>query len=281
MIDKHITEEYLGIMVCNTEPELLDSLNAGLAALKESGKIDVLVEKWFPTTPSKDLSPLPTPYPIAQLDGLIPENICVSEHYRISGTENEKDDAYIKDLMYRTGAHLSENGQNCDLIIKADFELTALSASYTGVSCYSGVRVEGEISISSLGQPTTTLPIYTEYPPPASILESNCKKTPQEAFFHRARYLHAILRSLASVWGEQIYLSAIRGDENDRLTWAARDILENMDREAVPILIEGLRSVDHNIRENSLTILWRLPVTDGVIIGDDADRWQEWWDKQQ
>lgn len=41
------TDEYYGIAVCNTETELLEKLNSGLAKVKADGLIEELTEKWI------------------------------------------------------------------------------------------------------------------------------------------------------------------------------------------------------------------------------------------
>ncbi|HNT25716.1 MAG TPA: basic amino acid ABC transporter substrate-binding protein [Anaerolineales bacterium] len=41
------TDEFYGIAVCKTNTELLDKLNAGLAAVQSQGLIDTLTQKWI------------------------------------------------------------------------------------------------------------------------------------------------------------------------------------------------------------------------------------------
>jgi polar amino acid transport system substrate-binding protein len=42
-----ITPEYYGVAVCNKQPDLLETINRGLAAVKSDGEIDRLVKKWL------------------------------------------------------------------------------------------------------------------------------------------------------------------------------------------------------------------------------------------
>jgi polar amino acid transport system substrate-binding protein len=41
------TEEYLGIAVSKSRPDLVEKFNEGLAAVEASGKMDELVVKWL------------------------------------------------------------------------------------------------------------------------------------------------------------------------------------------------------------------------------------------
>jgi polar amino acid transport system substrate-binding protein len=41
------TDEYYGVAVCNKQPDLLATINQGLAAVKSDGEIDRLVKKWL------------------------------------------------------------------------------------------------------------------------------------------------------------------------------------------------------------------------------------------
>ena len=41
------TNENYGVAVCNKQPDLLDAINRGLAAVKSDGEIDQLVKKWL------------------------------------------------------------------------------------------------------------------------------------------------------------------------------------------------------------------------------------------
>lgn len=41
------TDEDYGIAVCNTKPDVLEKINAGLAAVKADGTIDRLIDKWL------------------------------------------------------------------------------------------------------------------------------------------------------------------------------------------------------------------------------------------
>ena len=50
LVGEPFTEELYGIAVRKNQPEVLQAINAGLAAIKASGEYDQIIEKWFGTS---------------------------------------------------------------------------------------------------------------------------------------------------------------------------------------------------------------------------------------
>ncbi|MBN1313397.1 MAG: basic amino acid ABC transporter substrate-binding protein [Anaerolineae bacterium] len=49
VVGEAFTDEYYGIAVCNTRPELVEKINQGLVEVEAEGVIDELIEKWIKT----------------------------------------------------------------------------------------------------------------------------------------------------------------------------------------------------------------------------------------
>lgn len=155
----------------------------------------------------------------------------------------------------------------------------ALEASYQGQGrCYTGAKVRVEVSLTASDQEPLSRVFCGEHAPPFVV--AGCPKQKYGAPKHLA-WPPAMLKGLTDIWGLPVLTQAMN-DENQYVRKAATDLLEEMGplaKEAIPSLIQLLEY------RGDMGRVWNaakaLRAITGQDFSTDADRWQEWWAKQQ
>ena len=211
-------------------------------------------------------------------------------------------------ILARVGLQVVAEGAPCEATLTLTLIGRALGATYIpGGYCYTGAEVSGQVTFTVPDRESLTMPVEGQVPTPDNV--SDCPGEPSGAPFGRV-WPEAVLDGLADLWGHQVYVQAL-GDEHFGVEAAAGRALEEIGPEAVPALIQALEDKDGDVREAAAEALrsigpeaveavpvliqaledkeylvrmkaWSaLRAITGQDFGEDADRWQEWWEEQQ
>lgn len=279
------------LLLCD-DSELESEVNQALAELKAEGVIDELVQRWFPAAQPAEVAPAPSLAPVAAWDDLIPQTVCLEEHYY--NTSPDVDDfqevTRLSTLLQRMGLEIVEPGQPCDFSLKADYQFSPTCPTYTGeglsMRCCTGAKVEGIFSIQS-GD------FYRDYPfenslKPAQQLPNTCDYDPLNAPFVSTGYFYRMITALGDLLGERVYYAALyRSNTGHPEYQAALDYFSNLpEKEAVPILVGYLKADIPNVRGNAYLLLLHLggrydsSLEYGSDMAEDPQLWEAWWESK-
>lgn len=262
--------------------------------------------------PTPTLSPTPTPTvsPVQDVQVLC---LVVEESYpQIEGEFSEGIAEAVERILSELGLQVMAEGEPCDATLTVTLTGEALGASYKHFGsfdtsrCYTGAKVYGEMTLTSPGTAPLTVAARARKPTISGTIYE-CPGKAQAPFY--SVWPEAVLDGLADLWGPQVVFQALGdedadvrqgatsalgkigpevvpaliralGDEDELLRWGAAVALEEIGlkaREAIPALIEALGDEDQYVRSAAAEALGKIT---GQDFGEDAGRWQEWWEER-
>jgi hypothetical protein len=226
---------------------------------------------------------------------------CAGQFTRLEGLT-------VEEFLHSLGVELVEPTEDSDATLIVDLTCEAESASYTPVggpllptTCYAGFRVNGDVVFTDDGYDPLGFSFDINSPAPDHISTDQCVEDPD----HIARLWlfdvtvtdpgDRIRRDIAAFWGEfwgpNVFVWFLNDQLGGSLERAASpeeiqiafDLLADMGpsgKDAVPTLIAILdnQQLTSYLRSRAQGALKAIT---GQDFGDDARRWQRWWDKQQ
>jgi HEAT repeat protein len=206
-------------------------------------------------TPSP--TPTPTPLPLQAPDWEGEEEITlhtlclrVEQSYPgITGMPPEPVAEAAQRVLAGIGLLAVAEGTPCDATLTVTLTSEALGAEYSGGTkyCYSGARVDGQMTLVLPEHAPLTLPIEGQQQTPFVI--SFCPEQREDAPFAKV-WSQVLLRGLAQLWGPSVFVQALN-DESVRVREAAAGALAEFGPQAayaVPALIEALSGEDRDLR---------------------------------
>jgi HEAT repeat protein len=207
------------------------------------------------STPPPTATPLPTPTPTPlplqapAWEGVTLHTLCleVEQSYpEIEGKTPEPIAEAARRILAGIGVLVVAQEAPCDATMTVSLRGEALGAEYSGDKyCYSGARVDGQMTLALADRAPLTLPIEGEQQTPFSI--SVCPEQAADAPFAKA-WSQALLGGLAQLWGPQTLIQALM-DESVRVREAAANALAESGPQAVdavPALIQALRNEEQD-----------------------------------
>lgn len=234
-------------------------------------------------TPSADATPTPEATPTLSPVQAV-ETICLEVQQSYPDIEEEVSEPIaetVRDILAGLGLQVVSEGTPCDATLTFALTGEALSAFYGPVPpdrCYTGAEVNGQMTLTMPGRAPLTLPI-SERKRPTQGLITDCP-TKVHAPFDWV-WPRPVLDGLASLWPPpQVFVQAL-GDEDWDVRRAAALALRDIGpdaKEAVPALIQALGDEGSGGR---LPTALALEAITGQDFGEDAERWQQWWEEQE
>ena len=216
-------------------------------------------------------------------------------------------------LLTDVGLQVAAEGQVCDATLTISLEGTPLSGQYEGLgTCYTGAKLEGEMTLAAPGLETLTLPISSSDRVEGGITwsegsEPPCAPEPEGAPFGRI-WQRDLLDNLMTLWGPRLLVPALwdgnnrvasvakaelrgRGAEEevvlflihlltDTRSWMRGLAAESLGeigppaKQAIPYLIHTVAASDPDVAESALQALAAIARED---VGPDAASWEQWW----
>lgn len=262
------------------------------------------------------LGPTPTPLPLwaANWEGVVVNTVCLEVEQSYPNAEGKGPEPIyeaIQDILDGAGIQVVGEGTPCDASLTLVLTMDARGAKYLGEQyCYSGAKAEGQVTLSASDRTPLTLTISGNRPTPFRIV--GCPE-PIDAPFEGA-WLRAVYSGLAQLWGPRVLVQPLGADYRYEARQAAAEVLGEMGpaavdvvpalikaldastedvrvaaaealgeigpgaAEAIPALIETLKD---SIKRVRLAAAGSLEAITGQSFGDDAERWQQWWEEQQ
>ena len=208
------------------------------------------------STPTPTATPLPTPTPtplplqVPDWEGVTLHTLCLQveqSYLEIEGKTPEPVAEAAQRVLAGIGLLVVAAEAPCDATVTVALTGEALGAEYSSGEkyCYSGARVDGQMTLALPERAPLTLPIGGERQTPFSI--SVCPEQAADAPFAKA-WSRALLGGLAQLWGPQVLVQAMM-DESVRVREAAANALVEIGPQAVdavPALIQALRNEEED-----------------------------------
>ncbi|MBA4420384.1 MAG: hypothetical protein C0391_04480 [Anaerolinea sp.] len=196
------------------------------------------------TTPT--VAPTLIPAVVAEWDSKQVNSICLQIIQTFPQLDTQLELSIAKDLIEqfsRMGISATEGDDGCDAELKITLEGTVGTASYSKTgggkqSCYTGARVEGEISLTSTEDLQVIERKYRGSDTPGII--SSCPQSPTGRVNWKDAWQPAIYDFVIDIWGVPAAIAALKSNDPTVKNVGLINIKSEEAVGAVPILCEWL-----------------------------------------
>ncbi len=152
----------------------------------------------------------------------------------------------IEAVLDRAGMDSTTSaGATCASTLTVSLSMEGTNAVYSGETCYTGVSVQGNLTLSTAGRDPASVPVLGGLG--HSNVTFDCPRTPAEAPHDRA-WQRPVLAGLTALWGLPVAVAGV-ADEDLQVRNAATFAMESLDAgTAVPALIDLLSNPDTTVR---------------------------------
>jgi hypothetical protein len=218
-----------------------------------------------PPTATSQPTPTPTPFPekgpptIRGWEEGKVESVCLKAELsfpQIIGKIPEPIDETTRKILTRLGLQVVANGSPCEATLTLTLSGEAFKAYYVpGGTCYTGGKVDGQIQLTSDGQPPLNFPITANKPVPESIWVDWCQARRQPVDYpFKDLWFEPLTDDLSRIWGPQVLVYVL--DEDVDQHWqtsvSRRLSMIGPENEIVFALIYALEDEDENLREGAV-----------------------------